>query len=282
MSRVRWILGVAALVLALAALAVAPASARSHHAAAVACGDVISVDTALMKNLTCAGDGLTVTNGALLDLNGHSLRGNGTGVGVTVGRPTDPTVAGIVLTNGTITGFRTGVDVHTASARVEDLVVKNNVGPGVLVSQLTGEHGTIQRNKIVANDQGILLAHRAGRNSQILENTINRNTGDGIHVTFENDGITYQDNVISQNGGYGITVLSSVSKIIHNRLNGNSLDGLLAVEEVPELAPLWLIADNRANNNGGHGLDVTAGIPDGGGNRAVSNATEPQCVNIAC
>ena len=46
----------------------------------------------------------------------------------------------------------------------------------------------------------------------------------------------------------------------------------------PELADR-----DRATHNGGHGLNVlTPGIPDGGGNRASGNALDPQCVNIAC
>src|SRR5205085_12646687 len=95
----------AALALAVAVAAVTPAAARSNHSTDVACGDVITVDTALVHNLRCAGDGLTVTNGALLDLHGQRVRGEGTGRGITVRR------SGTVLTHGTVAALDTGVYV---------------------------------------------------------------------------------------------------------------------------------------------------------------------------
>jgi hypothetical protein len=276
MSRVRSFVGVAMLVLALAALAGIPASAKPSQ---VACGDVIAADTVLTKNLTCAGDGLTVTNGATLDLRGHSLRGDGTGVGIRLARPG----ASMVVTHGTISGFGTGVDVGASSVRLEDLEIKNNAQFGVFVSDFRAEQDVVQHNKITGNGTGVGFANGAGLGSQLLDNTIKDNAGDGIRATNQNDGITYQRNDVSKNGGYGMRISSSISKILGNRLNENALDGLLADEDLESSKPAWLIADNRADHNGGHGLDVaTPGIPDGGGNRAKGNDLSPQCVNLAC
>jgi parallel beta helix pectate lyase-like protein len=266
-----------ALLAVAAAAGAAPAAATALRASTspVVCGDVITTDKALVANLTCAGDGLTVTNGALLDLQGHKIMGNGTGQGVHV------LGTGTVLTNGVVTGFDTGVHVEAQSGRVEDLVVKNNANRGIYLDGFHGGGGVMQRNTITANGIGIRLFIFNG--VQVLDNMITDNTADGILAPDQDDGVLYQGNHVLDNGGYGMRISESISTILDNHLNDNGLDGLRADEPVPSAIPLWLIGGNHANHNGGHGLNVeTPGIPDGGGNKARNNALDPQCVNLVC
>ena len=261
--------------LALVAAAVMPAAARSHGSLSVACGDVITTDTALVRNLTCSGDGLTVTNGALLDLHGQRIRGSGVGRGVTV------LGSGTVVTNGVVSGFDTGVYVDSNGARVEDLVVKNNQSYGIYLDGFHGVSDIVQRNVVEGNGTGIRLAP-AIRLVQILDNRVRENQGDGIAATNQADGARFERNHSSRNGGNGLVVSDSVATILDNRLNRNGLDGLRA-DDSPEFVSSWLIAGNRAKFNGGHGLNaLTPGMSDGGGNRALGNALDPQCVNLLC
>jgi hypothetical protein len=265
----------AGLALAIAVAAITPAVAGSHRFLDVAWGVVITADVALVRNLNCVGDGLTVTNGALLDLHGQRVRGNGTGRGITI------LGTGTVLTNGTVTGFETGVYSEASNGRIEDLAVKNNARVGI---QLDGFHGggdIVQRNHVEGNGTGIrlggtrLLVH-------LLENHVTDNLGDGVVAPDQNDGILVQGNHVTGNGGNGLVVSESVARILDNNLNRNKLDGLRA-DDRPEFVAAWMVSGNHARSNGGHGLDgLTPGITDGGGNRAGGNGLEPQCVNFTC
>ncbi|RBQ14331.1 hypothetical protein DP939_40950 [Spongiactinospora rosea] len=89
------------------------ATVPAAHASAltVACGDTLTASVTLTADLTCAGDALTVgAANVTIDLNGHTIRGNGTGKGVQLDRP-----QGVAVTNGTITGFADGVYLETGA-----------------------------------------------------------------------------------------------------------------------------------------------------------------------
>jgi len=94
---------------ALLALAVTAGSALSATAAAptLKCGDKVTADLVLRKDLTCTGTALHLVipmNGTLkVDLNGHRLKGNGTGTGLET--KLFASSGTVVVTNGTITGF---------------------------------------------------------------------------------------------------------------------------------------------------------------------------------
>ncbi|HEY0239733.1 MAG TPA: hypothetical protein VGC37_13920 [Friedmanniella sp.] len=69
------------LVLLGTAITAAPAAAA---ASGPACGSTLTVDTTLVRDLRCHGDGLTLARGVSLDLGGHELSGDGTGRAVVV------------------------------------------------------------------------------------------------------------------------------------------------------------------------------------------------------
>ena len=75
-------------------------------------------------------------------------------------------------------------------------------------------------------------------------------------AVFASDHVLYQGNKVSRNGGNGINIADSTSTILDNRLKKNGLDGLRVEESLPSAIPNWLIGDNRATHNGGHGLNV--------------------------
>jgi hypothetical protein len=93
-------------------LAFVPAAAAS---AGPRCGDTISGDVTLTRDLTCTGDGLHFVSpksgsGAFkLNLAGHTLKGNGTGNGIAADNDQ------LSIVNGTITGFSTTIKGHAHS-----------------------------------------------------------------------------------------------------------------------------------------------------------------------
>jgi len=86
---------------ALVAVLAAPAGAAPPQPV---CGTTLSVSTSLRSDLTCTGPGLTLAPGVTLNLRGHTLSGSGTGTGVSVSA-----FGATTVTNGTITGWSTGV-----------------------------------------------------------------------------------------------------------------------------------------------------------------------------
>jgi concanavalin A-like lectin/glucanase superfamily protein/parallel beta helix pectate lyase-like protein len=274
----------AVLAFVLLAVLVAPAAASLRRAADVACGQVISTDTTLTVDLTCAGDALVLQGGATLDLGGHTVRGSGSGTGIFVARVGGVDLANTVR-NGTVTGFGTGVYVDVALSRINGLTVSQNAQRGIYVDPLHVTYGlTIAGNTITGNRYGIQFGSDAGHTSQVVDNHVVANTADGILALYGTDGTTFQRNDVSGNGGYGMRISDSFVSILDNTLDRNQFDGLRAENtELTSDASRWQIGGNAAHDNGGHGLNaVTVGMTDLGGNEARGNAVEPQCVNLAC
>lgn len=69
----------------------------------VYCGATLLHDTTLDHDLTCAGDGLVLGPGVTLDLRGHTLRGPGSHVGVSIG------TSGAAIVHGRLTGWGSGI-----------------------------------------------------------------------------------------------------------------------------------------------------------------------------
>ncbi|GCE77534.1 right-handed parallel beta-helix repeat-containing protein [Cellulomonas biazotea] len=151
------------LVLVGAATAVAaPASAAPPPA----CGDTLTVDTALTADLTCVGDGLRLAPGVSLDLRGHTLAGPGTGTGVAVSSTGAATVR-----RGTLTGWGTAVatvdepygstgplTVRGVTFRGNELALDASGDSGTL---LHAKPTTVRSSRFVDNGWGLAAAFGA-------------------------------------------------------------------------------------------------------------------------
>jgi len=140
------------ILVAAAALLFEPATAQ------VSCGDVLTVNTTLTQDLTCATDGLRIgADGVTLDCAGHAIRGPGTTVGTGVAAVG---VSDVTVTGCHISGFGTTIRAQDSP----DLRVIRSV--------LSGRYGgircrgclraTIEENRIEGNLTQIDLQESPG------------------------------------------------------------------------------------------------------------------------
>jgi parallel beta-helix repeat protein len=163
------------------------------------CGTPIETNVELQEDLSCAGDGLTiVADGIRLNLNGHTIAGSGSGVGVTVIGRTNVTISG-----GKITNFTAAVRVNTSTAVViKSTEFRDNVDG---VDLQAGSRGnTIKDNEFYnQRTRGVMLRGDT-HNNEVKDNTF---TGDRVGI-FVNGAIdsTVKDNLFSGHSVAGIRV----------------------------------------------------------------------------
>lgn len=190
------------------------------------------------RNINASGDCLVIAADFVnLDLDGFVISGNGTGAGisqtlVTIGQGR----RGMVVRNGTITGFQFGVSLNLSSgARVEAMNVTGNAFHGLWL----GDQAAAVKNTVTHNGgTGIVMSQRglaegnvvsdnaggitAGSGGNVTRNTVGHNTGVGIFVTA---GGLVSNNVSRNNTGNGITA-DCPSLVIGNTSSNNLGDNL--------------------------------------------------------
>jgi hypothetical protein len=113
---------------------------EAQAATPLRCGATITSNVVLAQDLTCTGDGLRVgANGLTIDLNGHQLKGSGTGTGINAETvsPSTPELRNFSVRNGTISRFGVGLSRHNfaGTASVSRVVFsKNGAGIGATSS----------------------------------------------------------------------------------------------------------------------------------------------------
>jgi hypothetical protein len=138
------------------------------------CGDAVVTDTSLdldpVTATTCIGDGLTLAAGVQLDLNGLTLKGNGSGNGISM-----PNGGGVQ--GGTVQGFRTGILVASATAGIQatatGMTVENNAGDGIHVRGAPGSSNL---------DDAAHHLEAPGYGFALSASSIRNNGGHGIHL----------------------------------------------------------------------------------------------------
>ena len=215
------------------------------------CGQVLTASLTLNGDLTCTGDGLTMSGTAaiVLNLNGHVISGNGTGTGVTLSGKSE------TVQNGVISGFSFGVNV-------------------------LGITGTVTKIRAVYNTSyGIV---DLGTTTKLTTNVVLSSTLIGVYGL--GSGSTYTGNQVVSNGltsgGYGIYVNGGKTILTSNITNGNGSFGIY------DSGAANTLTKNVANFNGNDGLYVSdLTVVDGAGNTAKGNNTvqgTEQCFNIVC
>jgi parallel beta-helix repeat protein len=180
------------------------------------CGATIVEDVKLHHDLTCAGVGLVVgADGISINLNGYTIAGSGTDVGINVTGRTDISIRG-----GTIRGFAAGVRVNTSS----DLVITHN--------------------EFVANGEGIDLRSGSIANT-IKQNVFRDHTTRAVMLRTDSAGNDIKHNTFTGNR-VGILVFGGVDNILKkNIVSESSLAGI----RLNVIATGNLIKDNLIVSN---------------------------------
>ena len=189
----------------------APASANRDPA----CGDTLTVSTTLDADLNCTGDGLNIgASHMTLNLGGHTLSfvGSGGSVGVRADG-----FSNLVIQNGTIRGFSTGVSLNSVDASVvRGLTISESSDWGVHLNGSSSNR--IEANVVADNGNGIGLATGSHRN-KIIRNEVSGADGGGIAAENTSDRNQISANRIS--GALEAIVLQSGSD--YNNVNRNTI-----------------------------------------------------------
>lgn len=273
------------------ALTLVQAPATAGQAVTVRCGDTITTDVVLTRNLSCAGDGLVVVaSGVTVDLNGHRITGSGAGTGL------DLTwgLEGVTVRDGTVRGFGSGIDNvgttrvdgvtftdngHGAVARGGRLEIldssfrSNGIGAGgVGTMDVSGstfrDNGTgiqcfnaeldVRRSRFTDNQQGLTTALCG---VVLEESTV---LGGAVAATFEplGFGLELRGNTFS-GAGLGVRVRSAFDgprEITGNVFRGHGASGLVIESEAANTSPGLVIGGNTFRGNGfapGAHVDLT-------------------------
>jgi parallel beta-helix repeat protein len=270
---------------------VGAAAAEALPLKTVVCGEMISESVRIANDLGGCNKGIVFgANGITIDLDGHTIAGNGAGDGV------QAWADAITLMNGTLSNFGRGVTVAGSSVLVKDVVVTGNstsgisagvdnstflnnvasdnsgpgfVGLGVTYTRLEGntfsdnqgyglhlhedsDENSVLRNKVSGNgSHGIRIENG---NATVTKNTVVDNDEAGISVTgLGASGTILKRNVVRRNASSGISVNGSSTTVVLNTASGN--DGHGIVVEGAFTAPS-AVKRNLVTKNGGDGIRV--------------------------
>jgi parallel beta helix pectate lyase-like protein len=283
-----------AFILLLVGVTAVVAPSAVGQANGVSCGQVVTSDVILTESLTdCPTAGLLVgADGITIDLNGYTIAGQGLAGSVGVGAGER---LGITIKNGHIRGFDLGISLYqTGGSTFSDLKISDTtIG---IRSDGSGHprppENRFEGNKISDSETGILI--RGEVPSLVVANRIVGLAGTGIHLReVSNAGLRVERNVVSKNGGSGIIAFNSHAVFVGNTTDANGGDGLSIYDDISTHGPAHMVADHRANRNGGLGItattifplgviDVMEGVVDGGGNRATNNGDPRECLGVLC
>jgi large repetitive protein len=279
-----------AVLVAFAVVGATAASGGGAVASQVSCGERITADTTLQQDLVnCPNHGIVIAaDGITLDLNGHSVDGDGTPAADCDQRkePCDFGVFndghdGVTVMHGSVREFAVGVLFGTASGRARDNRVlgvsatRNQfLGLGIF-SQVRGLVRNSSGNGSLDHD-GVGLGLGDSRRVRILNSSFRHNPHNGIN-TGESSRSLIKGNVFSRNGDEGILVEggarfrltrnrfvrngggitlgpSNRSVVAHNRIVGGS-DGIRVEKGHDNLVAANLVVRTRH-------VGITLGIHD--------------------
>jgi len=190
-------------------LAIGPASAQAQ-ANGITCGATVTTDTTLTSDLlNCPDNGLVIgADGITLDLNGHTIRGDG----APVGSCPDDAVCDVGIANGT--GHK---DVTIKGGTVQRFDV------GVLV--LGASQNRIQRIRS-ANDSSFGMIVSNSTQSRIDHNS---SVDDGISgiVVFDSQRLRIDHNFVAGTTGYAVPVFGSSNNRFEDNLLTSDQHGFL-------------------------------------------------------
>lgn len=242
---------------------------------ALACGDFVFTDTTLTEDLgPCPSNGLWIAASVplTLDLNGHTITGQGTGDGIVVfgshivvkgrGRITNFGVGvslewgdQVVVYDLNLDKNRSGVALyHSSGARIFDNTIRGLKGlsTGVFLSDSSA---LVYRNEIKDFSYGFL--NYAG--SIVISENVITNNQTGIRLGIDDGSYRVRGNIIQRNQGNGIeadvAANGSCGQIEDNMVKDNGENGIL----VTGIFGSCLVQDNLVTRNQLNGISVGGG-----------------------
>ena len=227
---------------AFGALALIATPAMALRPATLHCGDTISANVTLARDLTnCPGDGLVIgADGIIVDLHGHTIEGTGTSSDCDrppVSRAGIRDAGGfdrITIENGTISRFDAGVDSGSDTAgmsdsRVHDITFANDHG-GVEIGGGAGAAATA-RNRIdqntVTNACSDAIGVHSGQDNRVDSNRL-EHVGIGVDICCAQAAVENSargNTVIDAHFG-GIAVFDSAGQVTANTIDGSGDTGI--------------------------------------------------------
>ncbi|WP_435074623.1 right-handed parallel beta-helix repeat-containing protein [Halorubrum sp. HHNYT27] len=210
------------------------------------CGEYRAGEYVLTEDISTTGGCLSLEGDVTLDGNGHTISGDGTGVGISMGEGT------VEITNLNLDDFGTGIRISTlgtiyeAELTVRDTIISNT---SAAISGNYRPRITLQDSELRDNGTGI-SGGEAARVS-IRQSTISGHDGQAVFTDLGNF-IGVENSVIEDNGA-GIDVGQGTitdSTIADNDGYGIKLIGLVAPADVGETT----LVGNDIQNNSGAGI----------------------------
>lgn len=171
-------------------------------------------------------------------------------------------------------------------------VVGNLVADSHIGLTIIGEHNVVRANTVRHNGVGCAddvvcgagISYEGGGDNLIEDNVVLGNGHTGIWAsthapeTPPSVATTIRANIVRRSGGDGIRVSHGVrgTDVSDNLVTTSTGDGI----DVDDAHTV--VAGNRARRNADLGIEGTAGMTDGGGNRAHGNGDPRQCTHVRC
>jgi parallel beta-helix repeat protein len=277
------------LVLALVVAGVTVLGTGSALASHVSCGDTITTDTTLDSDLVnCPNNGIVIgANNITLDLNGHTIDGDGT--------PVDPCPEGeacdvgvlnragydrLTIVGGTIRQFGVGIVVEGGAAhnRLHHLAVSDTTDVGIFVADST--NSVIEKTSM--SDPGVVgLVLVDSQHALVARNSVSGSTGYAVFMFGVDDSRIQHNrldadqhgfllggsarnlvrsNAVSDSGG-GIEVVegATANRVEHNRFT-NTGDGMLVGDASDTLIRHNLVTGAGGGEAGGFGIILDGAV----------------------
>ena len=241
-------------------LASAAGGGALAQTAPLSCGDTITVDTTLDRDLTgCRSNGVVIgADNITLDLNGHTISGDGKPVRRCPRRqPCDMGVFndrhdGVTVRNGSLRGFAVGVLVGGVRGnRLVGLSSSRNQFFGYVIADSSRtairDSSGNDNPRPDGDGLGVFMSH----DLRIVHNSFRRNGQIGIHIEDSTDNLI-QGNEFVHNGDFGIFVQADGNQVRGNRCVRNGTGILVGP------GSRNVIAGNRVSG-GGEGIAIEKG-----------------------
>jgi hypothetical protein len=210
------------------------------------------------KDLSSAGTCINFVppiSGVSLDLQRHSITGNGTGIGIaclTTGDPTLINCANVIIVNGTVSKFANGINFIGVSVIIADMVVQQSTGDGIALNGAAARQdtrGNIIANVVSSDNLGNGIFESNGGTSTIINSRADNNGGFG-GGGFGMAGFVVVDSEADNNGGSGV----AGNVVINSKAKNNARDGLGA--------DVGGVINGEASGNGSFGITSAGGVVD--------------------